>query len=363
MRSRILKITSPEKQPREIEKALQVLKKGGILCLPTDTVYGLAVDAYNERAVDKLYQLKKRAEEKPLILFPKDHKIIVHLVKYFSPSALALISNFWPGPLTLIFEASIKKPRCLVSKEGKIGVRMPSHPVPRIISQKDNLFLATTSANISGEKSAVEVQNLSPVIKEGVDLILDSGPAFFGKESTIVDITTVPPHIIREGKIRQDEIKRVCEKGLNILFVCTANMCRSVMAEAIFKNLWPGDSPYKVNVRSAGINTVPSSPPSRFTVAVMKKRGIDIRSHLSTPLTDELINKSDVIFVMERGHRDYLVKLYPGAQNKIWLLKEFSRGKEEEVFDPAGASEEFHQEKARELEKEIEKIVEKMGEK
>lgn len=360
MRLQILRITSPQNQNQGIEESLEVLKKGGILCLPTDTVYGLAVDAHNEDAVRQVYRLKKRPEGKPLVLFPKEHKVLIFLAKKIPPSALKLISYFWPGPLTLIFQATIIEPRCLISKEGKIGIRIPHHPLPRRISQADGILLATTSANLSGEGAVVEVKKLSSSIKEGVDLILDSGKTSVGRESTVVDVTSPTPQILREGSITSSDLKKVWERPLNILFVCTANMCRSVLAEAIFKTFWPGKTSQKVKVRSAGVSTSFPSPPSKNTIQVLEKKGIDVTSHLSVPVTAGLVKSSDIIFVMEKKHHLYMEKLYPEAQNKIWLLKEFSLGKEEEVSDPSERSEQAYQETARQLEENIGKIVEKM---
>ncbi len=361
MKSQILRISSPEKQTQEIAKTLEVLKRGGVLCFPTDTVYGLAVNAHKEEAALRVYQLKKRPKEKPLVLFPKNVKMLINLTKKIPPVALKLISRFWPGPLTLIFEACINKPWCLISKEGKIGVRIPFHPVPLIISQENDILLATTSANLSREIAVTEVQKLSSIIKEGVDLIIDSGKTSIGKESTVIDVTATSPHILREGSIHRDELKKIWEKPLSILFVCTANLCRSVMAEAIFKNLWKDKNLKKFKIKSAGLNVLFPASPLKEVIVVMEKRETKISSHLSAPVTSELINESDVIFVMEKMHQKQLLKLYPQAKNKIWLLKKFSCGKEEEIIGPVGTSLQHYQETACEIEKELEKIMEKIS--
>ena len=360
MKPDTLKITSPEKQLQEIEKVLETLKRGGIVCFPTDTVYGLGVDAKNEKAVQKLYQLKKRPSEKPLILFLKEHGKVVNFVKKIPLSALKLIRSFWPGPLTIVFEASIKNPACLVSREGKIGIRISSHPVAKEISTNGKITLATTSANLSTQTSVSEPGKISPAIKEGVNLIIDSGKTPLGKESTVIDVTINPPRVLREGSVSKNKLRSILNKRINILFVCTANVCRSVMAEAIFKSIWAKKGRGDVNVKSAGISAFSHSPPSKNTVEIMKKRGINVQSHLSRKVTAELVDESDVIFVMEKGHKYYLTGFYPLAQNKVWLLKEFSSGREEEVSDPVGLSQDYYEKTADEIEREIEKVVEKM---
>ncbi|MBE0478336.1 threonylcarbamoyl-AMP synthase [Candidatus Aerophobetes bacterium] len=362
MKLQIIRISSPEKQTQQIEKSLQVLREGGMLCLPTDTVYGLAIDAHNKNAVERIYQLKQRSKEKPLILFPKEHTVLVHLTKKIPLCALKLISYFWPGPLTIIFQSSTQAPRCLISEEGKIGMRIPNHPVPKRISQETNILLATTSANLSGEVAPVEVEKLSPKIKEGVDLIIDSGKTSIGRESTVVDVTGKNPQILREGSISGDDLEKALDKPTNILFVCTANMCRSVMAEAILKSFLTRRNYDKVKVASAGIHALAFFAPSGTTIQTMKKRGIDVSSYFSSPLTSEVVGSSDVIFVMEKKHQQHILQFYPEAANKIWLLKKFSRGKDEEVLDPTGACEEAYQETACELEEEIKRIMERIFE-
>jgi len=305
--------------------------------------------------------LKKRAREKTLILFPKNHRSLAKLVKKISLSALKLISHWWPGPLTLIFEANISEPWCLVSQEGKIGIRIPSHPVPRKISQEE-ILLATTSANLSGAPPVGDPEYLSFEIRKGVDLLVDSGPTPLGRESTVVDVTTSPPRILREGQISEDEIKKVIEEEVKILFICTGNTCRSVMAEALFKKIWSSKNRGKVRVSSAGTYAISSSPPSRYTQVVMKKRGINVNSYRSTYAGSNLINQSDLILVMEKKHLQHLTKLCPEAEVKIWMLKEFASKKEEEILDPMGGSEKSYEETLQEIEQEIRKMVERLSE-
>ncbi|MBC7189998.1 threonylcarbamoyl-AMP synthase [Candidatus Aerophobetes bacterium] len=362
MTERMVKITLSETQKKEIEKSIKLLEEGGIVCFPTDTVYGLGVDANKEKAVERLYQLKKREKEKPLILFPPAQNLLFHLVRKIPPSALKLISSFWPGPLTIIFEAKVEKPTCLVTKERKIGIRIPSHPVPRIISEKAKILFATTSANLSGEKAVAQSKDLSEDIRGQVDLIIECGKTPLGIESTVIDVTSNPPKILREGAIKREEIEKVLERPLRVLFVCTANMCRSVMAEAFFKSFVLPEKEEKFEVYSAGIFALSGSKPSEKTLKTMEKRGINIGEHLSTPLNEKLIKKSDLILVMEKEQKEHILRVFPQAKYKTWLLKEFSSGKEEEVSDPTGSSLEEYEKVACQLEEEIRKILKKMGE-
>ncbi len=347
-------------QMEEIQRAKKKLKEGGIICLPTDTVYGLAVDAKNKEAVEGLYKLKKRTKDKPLILFLKSQRRLINFVKKIPPSALKLMNYFWPGSLTLVFEANIGK-WPLVTEEGKIGVRVPFHPVPLNIAEDEDILLATTSANISGEKAVADPKNLSEKIKEAVDILIDTGPSPSGEESTVVDVTFFPPKILRKGKIREEKIREVLSEPTRILFVCSGNVCRSVMAEYLFKKFWPSEYQQKVEVTSAGTSALSSSSPSRLTREVMEKRKIDVSSHRSRYTDLSIISRSDLVLVMEEKHKNYLNKIYPQAKEKIFMLSEFASGKKENIIDPLNQSETFYEKTCQIIEREIKKLIKKLG--
>jgi len=359
----IIKV-DPVQVGEEIDQALKILKKGGIAAFPTDTVYGLGINAESQRAVSKLYKIKKRPKEKPLILFLSKKEQIFPFVKIFPIQAQRLINRYWPGPLTLLFKANIPSSSPLVSKEGKIGIRIPSHPIPREIVQRSNFSLGTTSANISGKPEIINPKRLPPELIRGVNVLLDGGDALLGKVSTVVDVTSFPCQIMREGWISQEEIKEIMkvERGEGkILFVCTGNTCRSPMAEAFFKKSWPQKPKEKIKVKSAGTNAIANSKPSEFATKVMREKGIDISSHRATPLTPEIVKEYDLILTMEERHRQRVINLFPFVREKVWLLSEFSSGKKEDILDPAGSYLSTYRELALRIEKEINKLIERLG--
>ena len=359
----IIKV-DPVQVGEEIDQALKILKKGGIAAFPTDTVYGLGINAESQRAVSKLYKIKKRPKEKPLILFLSKKEQIFPFVKIFPIQAQRLINRYWPGPLTLLFKANIPSSSPLVSKEGKIGIRIPSHPIPREIVQRSNFSLGTTSANISGKPEIINPKRLPPELIRGVNVLLDGGDALLGKVSTVVDVTSFPCQIMREGWISQEEIKEIMkvERGEGkILFVCTGNTCRSPMAEAFFKKSWPQKPKEKIKVKSAGTNAIANSKPSEFATKVMREKGIDISSHRATPLTPEIVKEYDLILTMEERHRQRVINLFPFIREKVWLLSEFSSGKKEDILDPAGSYLSTYRELALRIEKEINKLIERLG--
>lgn len=348
---------------KEIEQALKILKKGGIAAFPTDTVYGLGVNAEDQRAVSRLYKIKKRPKEKPLILFLSKKEQIFPFVKAFPIQAQRLINRYWPGPLTLVFKANISSSLSLVSKEGKIGIRIPSHPIPRKIVQKSDFPLGTTSANISGRPEIINPESLPLKLIRGVNVLLDGGDALLGKVSTVVDVTSFPCQIIREGWISREEIMKVEKEEGKILFICTGNTCRSPMAEAFLKKSWPQKAKEKIKVKSAGIEAIANSKPSEFAIKVMKEKGIDISSHRATPLTPEIVKEYDLILTMEEKQRQRVINLFPFVREKVWLLSEFTSGKKEDILDPVGSYLRTYQDLALRIEKEIKRLIERLGEK
>lgn len=354
-----MRVSSLQPEPEKIEKTVKLIKKGAIVVFPTDTVYGLGVDAENKEAIERLYGLKNRPLEKPLVLFIAKKEEVSHFAQITSLKVQRLINEFWPGPLTLILKASPSCSSGLVNKEGKVGVRLPDHLIPQEIMRRGSLFLATTSANISGERSPSRVQDISENLKKGLDLLIDGGEAAVGKESTVVDVTGFSPLLLREGCLCWRKIQKVWAKEEDILFICTGNTCRSPMAEGFFKRAW---RKRKIRIHSAGIATLSALKPSELAIRVMREEGIDISSHMSTPLTEEMIREADLILVMESRHKEKICRLFPPAQEKTFLLKEFGLGEKEEVLDPIGGSLRSYWKCAMEIEEAIGGVMEKLKE-
>ncbi len=190
-----------------------MLEKGGIIGFPTDTVYGIGCDAYDKKAVERIYELKKRPLHKPLILFIKDKTELPKYVTSIPKVALKLIDKFWPGALTLIFKAKSNCP--IKGPNSTIGIRIPGcEPILEILHSYKNP-LATTSANLNGTKAPIKdlEVNIKPdfIIKGGgSDEGLPVSHSFSeGLPSTILDITCSPPALLREGKIKKSTLKSI----------------------------------------------------------------------------------------------------------------------------------------------------------
>lgn len=192
----LLKINNDYLNTNELNLSLSILKKGGVVLYPTDTLYGLAVDIYNENALKKVYSIKKRSLNKPLSICLSDIDEIPKVAKIKSET-LKLISKFLPGPYTILLEKQENIPNLLTASSNKIGIRIPKN---RICQQLSRSFpITTTSANISNNKTEDTPELIMKQLNMDIDLILDVGQVNNHKPSTIVDFTCDNPRIIREG--------------------------------------------------------------------------------------------------------------------------------------------------------------------
>jgi L-threonylcarbamoyladenylate synthase len=191
----------------DLRKALAILESGGVIAYPTETFYGLGADAGNEKAVEKIYAIKGRTFTKPLPLIIGDRKDLDRYVELVPETARILMTVFWPGALTLVFEASqFVLPR-LMGGTGKIGIRLSSHPIASRLSGMLSRPVTATSANLSGEKECSSAYDIPEALRNRVDAIIDGGQTPGGLGSTIVDVTTDPPSLLRAGVISSSLIE------------------------------------------------------------------------------------------------------------------------------------------------------------
>jgi len=207
--SNIVEINSDKNQDAALEKARQVLLSGGIVAYPTESFYGLAVDVGNEEAIERLFSLKNREKGKPFLIILPGIEILEKYVENISDKALKLIKEFWPGGLTMLFKANRQVSTLLTAGSGKIGVRYSSHPLATSVARSINRPVTGTSANISGFPPCVRAKEVYEYFGKTVDLILDNGPTKGGKGSTILDVTTKQPVILREGMVSKKDIEKI----------------------------------------------------------------------------------------------------------------------------------------------------------
>ena len=194
-----------------VKEGVEILKEGGIVAFPTDTVYGLGADAFNPEAVGRIYEVKERPRHLSLPLLLDDILQISWVAQPLSGIALFLAKRFWPGGLTLVLAKAASLPSYL-SSGSTIAVRVPGHPVCLALIQGLGGPLIGTSANISGMPAALTADEVREQLGEKADLIIDGGKCPSGKESTVVDVTGEVPVILRQGIITQDEIEEACKE-------------------------------------------------------------------------------------------------------------------------------------------------------
>jgi L-threonylcarbamoyladenylate synthase len=186
---------------------------GSVVAFPTETFYGLGADAMDEKAIQKIFQIKGRKEEKPLLLLVADRTWLPGLVRKIPPRAERLMEKFWPGPLTLVFEASPHLPPILTANTGKVGLRISSHPVAQALVKAVGRALTATSANVSGQPSASLAGEVLQALGDKVGAILDGGRTPGGLESTVLDVSGPGPKILRRGAIPQAELAFFLDRG------------------------------------------------------------------------------------------------------------------------------------------------------
>jgi L-threonylcarbamoyladenylate synthase len=202
----IMKIDPINPSPERIEEVAKLIRGGGVVIYPTETLYGLGANPFSPRAVMRLYEIKGREECKPIPFLIKDLQMLTIMVQIIPPLGKTLIQKYWPGPLTLIFWAKEDLHAPLRGRDGKIGLRISSHPIARMIVETLNTPLTSTSANPSGGEDLIDTQKISHCFSHQVDLIIDGGEVL-GVGSTVVDLTEIPPVIVREGVIRRHVLK------------------------------------------------------------------------------------------------------------------------------------------------------------
>ena len=205
-RERIRAIDPFHPQPEIITEASDIIKSGGVIMFPTRGIYGLAADAANPDAVAKVFDIKQRPSDKPLLVLVSKVADLDNLVSRIPVSAEKIIKRIWPGGVTLVFGAKETISEILTAKTGKIGIRMTEHPVALALCRAFGGPITGTSANLSGSPGCVKVDDIDKAVADKLDLILDAGPLEGGAGSTVVDITVDPPVILRAGSLPEAEI-------------------------------------------------------------------------------------------------------------------------------------------------------------
>ena len=199
----------PESDPNAVRDAAAILRRGGLLGIPTETVYGLGADALNEDAVSRIFLAKGRPQDNPLIIHVPDASWLERYCRDVPPTAYRLAERFWPGPLTIILPRRDIVPLQTTGGLETVGVRCPNHPVTLAIIEAADVPIAAPSGNTSGRPSPTTAAHMIEDMDGRIDGIVDGGPCTVGVESTIIDLTVTPPRLLRPGGLPLESLRQV----------------------------------------------------------------------------------------------------------------------------------------------------------
>ena len=253
-----------------IENAAQMIRAGGLVAVPTETVYGLAGNGLNETAVREIYEVKGRPAVKPLSLMVPDESAMERYCEDVPPQAHALAKRFWPGPLTIVLKAKAEIPSIVLAGGKTVGLRCPDHPLTLKLLKSCGLPLAAPSANPSGEPSPKTAQQVLDYFDGKIDAVIDGGPCGIGRESTLIDMSSTPYQILREAALSEESIAQALAEDLTLIGITGGSGCGKTTAlreleafgalvldcDAIYHELLESDDALLAELESAFPGTV-----------------------------------------------------------------------------------------------------------
>ena len=356
MATEVLNVTSEQNYWESVRKAGEILRLGGLVAFPTETVYGVAASAEDPDAVARLSEVKGRRGGGPFTVHIGRRSDAARFVNHTPGVGRRLIARGWPGPLTLIFEvahpeaapvAEDKDPgfvdRVYFSDAGAdcstVGMRYPDcSPACDAINEADCVVVAS-SANRAGQPSPTRADEVLDQLEGDLDLLLDGGATRYGGPSTIAQVRGHTAKIIRQGVL--DE-RTVCKLATNnVLLVCTGNTCRSPMAAGLLRAMLAEELGCEVSdvekrgytITSAGTAAIDGVPATEEAVSAMKEKCIDISLHRSSALTEGMIEQAQIILTMTEGHRTSVQRLVASSREHCYIV-----GRDRNIEDPMGAS-------------------------
>lgn len=314
-----------------VERAAEALRRGEIVGLPTETVYGLAARADRPEPLRALRALKGRSDARPFTIHVHDAAAADPLAAEWSAPARRLRARYWPGPLTLVVPAARGAPETASGGRGRdrwIGLRVPASDLTRDVLRAARAPVAMTSANVTASAPAATLADVPAEIRKALAVAIDDDRPPLGQSSTVVRVGRGRFEVEREGILSADDVRRAA--GRRVLFVCTGNTCRSPMAEAYLRARLvetlggPKRSTaseqtaflarFGYVVASAGLAPVAGSAASSHAAAIVAEAGGSLAGHSSQEATAELVASADVVFAMSDRHVARLRELAPDAK-------------------------------------------------
>ncbi|MCE5277459.1 MAG: L-threonylcarbamoyladenylate synthase [Planctomycetaceae bacterium] len=350
-------------------QGVQVLQAGGLVGFATETVYGVAALATLPDAMERLRILKDRPK-RPFSVHMGSPQDLRRYVTDVPPDAQRLIDRAWPGPVTLVLPAGSRladgslQERGLydvLCSEGTIGLRCPSSALSRRMLSLAAEPVVASSANLAGGRSATTAQDALETLDGRIDLLIDSGPTRYAKDSTIVQFSSAGGwKMLREGVVDEATLAELTSR--TILFICTGNTCRSPIAEGLARMMLAAklgcrceELPRRgYRVLSAGIVAPDGARATPEAIDAAAELGADISAHRSTSLTGELASSADILLCMSPMHVDEVRRIAPSAVSRTELLDE-----DQPVSDPLGGGSGTYRQAARQIARALAQRLEK----
>lgn len=355
MTTKVLNLLESKDYSDGLRRAVAIIRNGGLVGFPTETVYGVATRGDDRAAVTGLRRIKDRVESKPFTVHVGDPSQADEFVTEWSSLGKRLVRKAWPGPLTLVVHVAEPEKTAVAERfgadaielmyhENTVGLRCPSDTIAADLLRDAMVPVVAASANRGGNDPPRTADGVLSELDGDLDLLLDGGRTQHDKPSTVVRIDGEAYRILREGVFDARTIDRLAT--VTIVFVCSGNTCRSPMAASIARRVLAERfgcaeselADRRIHVESAGVAATDGLPATAGAVAAMSQQGIDLGEHHSRHLDAETAQRADYLICMTRAHRDTLLGDAAVSAERVLLLSD-----DEDIEDPFGGSAETYE--------------------